>query len=521
MASKLSKLKVKGQRSVLNLVKCREVTDLHSDDNNSDILSENELERPSAQKLFELTPGRKRKERSPQETTNNPYKKINMGDTDIGNMKMEQELTEEEEKEIESLSPELAKVTKILLRRNEHRFTELRNDMSTLIRNAEILQEQQNQIELLKRENSEMQLRCTKLETDQHRLRSKLSKIENELLESTAIIHGIHEDSWEEGSTRYNMVVDVLAYTMMGSNHHEQMNEARKILIKKTSRIGKYNPYKGRPISVTFVYNEDCEHLLANKKYLPKGVFADKQYCAEIENTRRILRPVIRKARRGKYKGRCRMERDQIVIDGKRYGLRNLHQLPSDLTTFKCTSAESEDCIGFFGELNGLSNFHPCKFEINGIKYSSSEQWIQHCKAKYFKDTITMAQILSTETALDSKLLARDIAGYDERRWKEVAYKECYKGLFEKFAQNEEIKQVLVNTGNKRLVESSYDQVWGTGIPLNDPSCLDRSKWTSPGILSKLLMDIRSKLRPDTESPTTGKGELMDVTSKKQDEQAD
>ena len=35
-----------------------------------------------------------------------------MGDTDIGNMKMEQELTEEEEKEIESLSPELAKVTK-------------------------------------------------------------------------------------------------------------------------------------------------------------------------------------------------------------------------------------------------------------------------------------------------------------------------------------------------------------------------------------------------------------------------
>ena len=42
MASKLSKLKVKGQRSVLNLVKNKEVTDLHSDDNNSDILSENE-----------------------------------------------------------------------------------------------------------------------------------------------------------------------------------------------------------------------------------------------------------------------------------------------------------------------------------------------------------------------------------------------------------------------------------------------------------------------------------------------
>ena len=109
MASKLNKIKVKGQRSVLNLIKGKEVTDLHSDDNNSDIPSENKSESPSAQKLFELTPGRKRKERSPQETTNNPYKKINMGNTDIGNMKLEQQLTEKEAKEIESLSPELAK----------------------------------------------------------------------------------------------------------------------------------------------------------------------------------------------------------------------------------------------------------------------------------------------------------------------------------------------------------------------------------------------------------------------------
>ena len=127
-----------------------------------------------------------------------------------------------------------------------------------------------------------------------------------------------------------------------------------------------------------------------------------------------------------------------------------------------------------------------------------------------------MAQILSTEHALDSKLLARDITGYDERRWKEVAYKECYTGLFEKFAQNEELKRVLVSTGNKTLVESSYDQIWGTGIPLNDPSCLDQSKWYSPGILSKLLMDIRSKLSPDPGDPTTGEEELMDVMSKQQ-----
>ena len=67
-----------------------------------------------------------------------------MGDNTDKKRKLEQQLTEEEEREIDSLSPELAKVTKILLRRNEHRLTELQNDISTLIMNSKVLQEQQN-----------------------------------------------------------------------------------------------------------------------------------------------------------------------------------------------------------------------------------------------------------------------------------------------------------------------------------------------------------------------------------------
>ena len=115
MASKLSKIKLKGQRSVLKLIKDREVTDLHSEDNNSDIPSKDELNSPSASRVINLTPGCKRKERSPQEINNNPHKKINIGDSTDEKIKLEQQLAEEEEREIDSLTPELAKVTKILL----------------------------------------------------------------------------------------------------------------------------------------------------------------------------------------------------------------------------------------------------------------------------------------------------------------------------------------------------------------------------------------------------------------------
>ena len=416
MASKISKNKLKGQRSVLTLIKDREVNKSNPEDN-SNTYSEGEIPIESATKATKPTPGRKRKERSPQELIN-PHKKINMGDSIGEKLRLERQLDEEEEEEIKSLSPELAKVTKILLRRNELKLTAIQNDITSLLKNAELLQRQQEQIESLKKENGEIQLKCDKIVMDHAKLKQKLSKMENELLETTAIIHGVHEDKWEEGTTRYNMVVDVLAYTMYGTSHHDQLVAARKILIKKTSRLGKYNPKRGRPISVTFVYNEDCKHLLANKKYLPMDVYADKQYSEDIENTRRILRPVIRKARRGKYKGLCRMEKDQVIIEGRRYGIKNLHQLPNEISTFKCTSEETEDCIGFFGELNELSNFYPCKFMVNTTTYSSSEQWIQHCKAKYFRDTVTMAQVMTAENALDCKLIARNTSGYEERQWK-------------------------------------------------------------------------------------------------------
>ena len=51
MASKLSKIKLKGQRSVLKLMKDRVVTDLHSEGNNSDIPSEDELNSSSASRV--------------------------------------------------------------------------------------------------------------------------------------------------------------------------------------------------------------------------------------------------------------------------------------------------------------------------------------------------------------------------------------------------------------------------------------------------------------------------------------
>ena len=52
-----------------------------------------------------------------------------MGETTYEWSKLEQKLAQEEEEEMKSLSPELAKVIKILLRRSEKSLTPIQNDI--------------------------------------------------------------------------------------------------------------------------------------------------------------------------------------------------------------------------------------------------------------------------------------------------------------------------------------------------------------------------------------------------------
>ena len=138
--------------------------------------------------------------------------------------------------------------------------------------------------------------------------------------------------------------------------------------------------------------------MLKNKKKLPKGVFVDKEYCKATEKEHHLLRPIIKAARRMEsYKGLCRLEGAQLVLDGKRYHRKNLHTLTDGLGVLDVTSKRNEDTIAFFGELNPFSNFHGCNFTCDGQNFHSFEQYIQWKKAKLFGDRTAMNNILNSE----------------------------------------------------------------------------------------------------------------------------
>ena len=69
-----------------------------------------------------------------------------------------------------------------------------------------------------------------------------------------------------------------------------------------------------------------------------------------------------------------------------------------------------------------------------------------------------MLQILDAESSLECKQLSREILDYDEDNWRQVVFNMCCPGIEAKFAQNEELKEVLMDTEDLTLVESSYDK---------------------------------------------------------------
>ena len=365
--------------------------------------------------------------------------------------------------------------------------------MSELIVSDPTIKKQQSDVNFLKYENSRLAKQVSALEMEQDKLKHKLNQVEQRSLDHCLVMKGIHEMAKENKKDCIELVYNALANTIEAEDEDDRKQAARKMEIRRARRIGRFNENYDRPISIEFSFKHDADYIMENRSYLESGIYVDCEYTSDIEYRRKLLQPILRAARNhDDYRGRCRMDRDKLVILGRNYGLHNLTQLPEDLKPFNVTSKETDDCIGFFGALNLLSNFYPVKFTIGNETYISTEQYIQAQKAEYFKDKQSYDKIMCATNSLDCKNFARGIKNFNRRTWETVAKDICRAGIQAKFMQNPDLLQILVEkTTSKKIVESANDRLWGTGVPLAREGCLNKEMWITPGILGELLMEIR------------------------------
>lgn len=143
-----------------------------------------------------------------------------------------------------------------------------------------------------------------------------------------------------------------------------------------------------------------------------------------------------------------------------------------------------------------LSNWYKCKFEYKNHKFDNSEQAFMWEKALYFNDTETAEKILNEPNPKQNKKLGREVKNFNSDEWLKVSYQIMVDVNYAKWSSNIKLKQLLLSTGDKTIVESSpFDKIWGIGLHWSDDRVLDEKKWEGMNLLGKCLMQVREKLK--------------------------
>ena len=249
--------------------------------------------------------------------------------------------------------------------------------------------------------------KCERIEIENRELKSRVTKLENRMLERNLIFHGIKEDTWDIEDNTKERIWKAISHTVDDKDSRRHLKIARGIHINSTKRLGRYREGHSHPLSVSFERQSHVDTLFSNKKHLPKGIYIDREYTDDTERVRKLLRPILHLAKSlPQYKGKSKLEEDYLVVQGKKYTASTIHKLPEDTNGFAASSRTDDNTLAFFGELNPFSNFHMSPFEVDGKSYHSSEQFIQEAKALFFQDTTTAESIMSVVTPLECKQLS-------------------------------------------------------------------------------------------------------------------
>ncbi|MFE5475130.1 NADAR family protein [Nocardia sp. NPDC056541] len=144
---------------------------------------------------------------------------------------------------------------------------------------------------------------------------------------------------------------------------------------------------------------------------------------------------------------------------------------------------------------SSLSQWWPATFVVDGVEFASAEHYMMWRKAMLFEDAATAAKILEVGHPSQAKKLGRQIRDFDEDIWERTRFDIVVAGSVAKFGQDDALREYLVGTGARVLVEASpMDRIWGIGMAADDSGALDPVRWKGLNLLGFALMRARDEL---------------------------
>lgn len=145
-----------------------------------------------------------------------------------------------------------------------------------------------------------------------------------------------------------------------------------------------------------------------------------------------------------------------------------------------------------------FSQWYLSDFQVHGVLYNCAEKYMMAEKARLFKDYETLEEILSATEQQEIKALGRKIKNFNEEVWNKEKYNIVKRGNLAKFSEDEELKEFLLSTENKVIVEASpYDRIWGIGMTADDENITNPKGWRGENLLGFALMEVRDLIKED------------------------
>ncbi|MBP1223277.1 NADAR family protein [Flavobacterium sp. 1355] len=135
-------------------------------------------------------------------------------------------------------------------------------------------------------------------------------------------------------------------------------------------------------------------------------------------------------------------------------------------------------------------------FDVDGITYKTAEHWMMAKKALLFNDKEIFEKIIQAKSPAEAKKLGREVKNYVDMVWLANRFEIVKEGNLYKFGQNKDLKEFLLNTNERILVEASpVDPIWGIGMAADHKEVNNPEKWQGLNLLGFALMEVRDELR--------------------------
>ncbi|PIA78734.1 hypothetical protein BFR04_04145 [Gaetbulibacter sp. 4G1] len=142
-----------------------------------------------------------------------------------------------------------------------------------------------------------------------------------------------------------------------------------------------------------------------------------------------------------------------------------------------------------------FSQWWVAPFKVNDIIYKTAEHWMMAEKARLFNDNQILEEIIKSNSPMEAKQWGRKVIGFTPEKWNQYKYEIVKQGNIHKFSQHPELKEFLLNTKNRVLVEASpRDRIWGIGMSQNNEKAENPIMWRGENLLGFALMEVREEL---------------------------